>query len=799
MDPVSPERQRKRLWGVALGAATLFVTCGLSMLGLAPGVAPGIGAVSLVYTLMISGGLAAAYFGAGIGFGLLLMRVLLGPRLVGAIEKSDDRVWLAVAVGPAALLWFSHLIGVLGLLSGPKGFYVGWGVCALGLSVLIARTLGALAKSPNLPAFPASGGLWVLPVALMLVAASNPPGALWSSEARGFDAMSYHLQLPQEWARGSRIEPLQHNFYSYLPSYFEAAFTQLSAMTGGGSPRGGGVAIGLVAGDGAGAMACQLLHAMMGFAAALLIARFVWRTITDRFGESVSSRLAVEAAGIAGAAAVATPWVLVVSSLAYNESAVNALFAGAILAAVAPGIRAWPRGLLCGLLVGVATGCKPTAAFFVAPTVGMLLLWTSIARGDDDATKVARAKPIAGAVLACTVAGLISIAPFLIRNYAYGGNPVFPAAASLFGRAHWTTQPDQIARFTSAHSETASLADKLGLLVARSGDGLPVAETGRTDPTTGRRVVLGQPRGLMHEQWSLMVAAGFVGLVLSFSHARVRSFGAALMAGVLLSLAWWLLFSHCQSRFLVPLVVPLAIGIGLGAGRIAALGAAGAPAALVRLGLILFGAGALLMSGHGARLFLQQNVIALETGSMPLPNLFLPDGTSTRTGTRISEEWLRGDADERKTLMESVSPEAVVSFIVGRGLGLGTKGKVFLLGDSTPFYFSCDTLYHTTYDQSPLGAAIRKYPDDHQAWTAELDRVGVTHVLVNSSELSRLSATGWYDPGVTPEAVNAWLQEWGEPLQAWNNGGLVLYRLRKQPFVLGPTAETTQLARGATE
>ena len=74
---------------------------------------------------------------------------------------------------------------------------------------------------------------WGVPaLALLLVAASSPPGWLWDSEGRGYDALEYHLQLPQEWLRMGRLAPLEHNVYSFLPGYIEAAFYHLAVATG---------------------------------------------------------------------------------------------------------------------------------------------------------------------------------------------------------------------------------------------------------------------------------------------------------------------------------------------------------------------------------------------------------------------------------------------------------------------------------------------------------------------------------------------------------------------------------------
>ena len=52
-------------------------------------------------------------------------------------------------------------------------------------------------------------------VAVLLVAACSAPGWLWASEFGGYDALSYHLQLPKEWLHLKKITTLDHNVYSH--------------------------------------------------------------------------------------------------------------------------------------------------------------------------------------------------------------------------------------------------------------------------------------------------------------------------------------------------------------------------------------------------------------------------------------------------------------------------------------------------------------------------------------------------------------------------------------------------------
>lgn len=83
---------------------------------------------------------------------------------------------------------------------------------------------------------------------ILLVAAAVPPGMLWSTEFGGYDALSYHLQVPREWLVAGSMRPLEHLAYAGLPNFVEGAFMHLMALRS--DPRDA-------------AIACQVLHACM--------------------------------------------------------------------------------------------------------------------------------------------------------------------------------------------------------------------------------------------------------------------------------------------------------------------------------------------------------------------------------------------------------------------------------------------------------------------------------------------------------------------------------------------------------
>lgn len=285
------------------------------------------------------GALVTGWWIAAAGVGVWLT----GWLPTGGGQHTLTRWVAALAIGSAALLlggWYSAwLIGLerwvsLALLG------VGWA----GMIAYIAKHRGTIRSGARVPALP-WWALWCAPAAALLaVAATVPPGLLWSpTEFGGYDALGYHLQLPKEWLAAGAMVETPHNTYGYLPSGLEVAFAHLMSI------RGDAVS---------GAIACQVLHASFALLAAAAVGAIAYTV----------SRSAA-AGWVAGAVYLAVPWTIVTGTLAYNEQAMIALGAAATLLIINGENRnAWLSGLFAGLLCGAAVMVKPTAAgMFVLP------------------------------------------------------------------------------------------------------------------------------------------------------------------------------------------------------------------------------------------------------------------------------------------------------------------------------------------------------------------------------------------------------------------------------------------------
>ena len=204
------------------------------------------GAAEAVWVLLTSLPWALGWLLAAVGLGWPLRLRLAGGH--------PDGLAIQVGLGVAAMMALDATLGPLGVLQW-GGSLGAWALIVIGLALVTEQLRRAARTAPVLPIV-----VWtaIPAVAVLLTAACSAPGWLWSSEFGGYDAMSYHLQLPAEWQGLGRIVPLEHNVYSWLPGYVEAAYYHLNVLIG----------------DGAGAVyACQLLHASLAVATAAIAAR----------------------------------------------------------------------------------------------------------------------------------------------------------------------------------------------------------------------------------------------------------------------------------------------------------------------------------------------------------------------------------------------------------------------------------------------------------------------------------------------------------------------------------------------
>ncbi len=661
------------------------------------------------------------------------MRTLLGAfatflwlapmvQLAGFITrrcvKSSTEFPVRVAVGMGLGFTVTHLIAWLGAFSPQlRGITLTlWLIGAVFAIISIVRWVAEAWRKRELQTWfhgsSAAPFLALVPIALMFLAASQPPGWLWDSEFGGFDSLSYHLQLPQEWIAAGRLNPVDHNVYSYLPSYVESVFMQFGAAAetlnslGAKSDQ-----TGLLTFDGLPLLVCQHFHVWCAVIAAWLTGRVVLLLTEDR-----------TASGIAFAALLSIPWVIVTGSLSYNECAMLALFAGAILVAADGAISAIARAATTAFLVGVACGCKPTALLFCAAPVGLIML------------RNVPIRTIPKLALVALPVGTITLSPWLVRNYLASGNPVFPQLSKYFGTGHWDVE--QIGRYAVAHSFTGSIGDRIGLLFSSD-------------------------RGIFHSQFGLAFLALILLGALLFTKLN-RTLAVLLLLGIASQLGAWLFATHLQSRFLRPLLVPFAIAAGVFCCSFKAK----------RVAEIAIGTFVVFQGFWFSTVYLHQRSTPQQ--SMGDPNFLLFAGPGYFTGELFRDELQRMSGSERDRIVNTqFGPEAFIRF------AKISPRSLLLVGDATPLYFGLAE-YSTTWDISSLLERDVSTGTYRYRTSAELKALGITHMLINFGELDRYCKSKWNQPLLTPEAVGQWLKVNSIAIKQWPDRATLLVELQAQ-------------------
>ncbi len=446
-----------------------------------------------LYRLMQDGGCAILWLISAGGIGWMAWRVLR-PRET-CLASLAGATCVALGIGITSL-------GILGL--GLAGWLNQWWACGIvgagaiiGVSVLYVH-----GKNWNVTpwlAEPARWGVsWIAAAAaagVVMLAAFFPPGVLWGDEPNGYDVAEYHLQVPREWYEAGRIIPLHHNVFSYFP--FNVEMQYLLAMHLHGGPTG----------PWAGMYLAQLMHMAMCGAAAWAV-----------YGLAGGGKGGVAAALLTAA----VPWTGLLAPIAYNEGGMllfGILAIGwAIRASSAEALpSAWREFLIAGVMAGFAAGTKLSVAPLIFVGVPVII-------------PIGRRAPWRNLLAGCAVyvlTALIVLSPWLMRNWKWTGNPVFPEAMSALGQGHFSNV--QVERWREAYW-----------------------------PDKDHRSVGGRMSAL----WIQVVADwryGFALLPLGCAAAVLsRKNRAAVCLATLLVMqtAFWLCFTHLQSRFMV-IAIPL--------------------------------------------------------------------------------------------------------------------------------------------------------------------------------------------------------------------------------------------------
>ncbi|MBC23973.1 MAG: hypothetical protein CMJ32_08680 [Phycisphaerae bacterium] len=638
----------------------------------------------------------------------MLMAFGFGWPLRAALVKHENltmSLTMQLGMGVGLGMFMDLLLGSVGVLTAGKGVFA-WLLLVVGcmMAIISVRRL----TRPRL------GGGSIDPLALvsvpaiavLLVAAASAPGWLWQSEFAGYDALSYHLQLPAEWFLNGAITPLQHNVYSHLPSGVEATSLHLAVLVQ--DPIQSSTAV-------------QCLQAMMVIATGWTVV-----AVAQRAG---LANIAV----VAGILLVSTPWVVIVGSMAYTGMPVLLMLACCLLVLVGPELlreRPVKTGAAIGILCGGAVLAKATALGMVMlPLILLMVLWSR--------------RPVVAMVslLAAAGCGLAMISPWLIGNLLVTGNPVFPFLAGVFGSGHW--DQTQVDAWEAGHSATAGL----GMRIRSLWDQWFIYGIGTQSG----------PAHPLAAQWSFIPVITIAGIVAGLCEARTRRLAMVLGLTLLVQVAFWMFFTHLQSRFLLPTAV---VGSLAGTCLVASIFRNG-PGQVGRL-LVGF----ILLAGC-----LVPGWILMVAGAPPMnigAAAQMAGGTPLLSTRLYRQKYLQeGEPDVmRREFMKH--PITALNIV-------WPEESVYAIGMATPYYYTNRLEYRTVWDRGILSEAMSQSPDDPEAWVQALRDHGHQLLLVMPSELERWRTSGWLDPNLTVQRLDLLLE--GLPVRMRFSDGSILLDL----------------------
>jgi hypothetical protein len=351
-------------------------------------------AINAVYPLFLAALWASAIAIASWGAGELVTRSLFDRE-----NFSLERIVLVLGVGTAVLMASAGVLAVAHLLH-PTLLLItlaGW------------ACLGGLQLYRNPPHLSLTAEPVCLPPALILLAASCLVLVSATTFAPFYDQWNYHLGFPYQWLRAGTIVTFPDHAYSFLPS--NSGLLYLYALSGPG-PWG-----------------AQVAHWWLG-----LLAAGGSAAVARRLGAKPHGQL------LAAVVFAATPSIVQLGALAGGDLGVATFGIFGVLAIL--NLREGPKPnlpwmVVAGAFSGLAVGCKYTAIGQVVIPLGMVGLALVFSASERTGKSVKVVLHAAAFALAFSVVA----GPWLLRNTAATGNPVYPYFQGLVDETD-TTESD---------------------------------------------------------------------------------------------------------------------------------------------------------------------------------------------------------------------------------------------------------------------------------------------------------------------------------------------------------------------
>lgn len=553
----------------------------------------------------------------------------LGAMVAGRLIARRDVLGMLLALGVG--LW---VLAVLVLVTGAESVAkIPYAFLTLACWLLPAprRFVGGFHVSTE----PTDGWAKLMLVCIFVAAVLNLAGTL--APPFEYDELEYHLGALADYQRAGRVVFLPHNFYSNMPQLTEMLYLLAKTTTSD--------------------IAAKMLHWLFG----LLTAAAVY---------GVAQRIWSKAVGLTAAALFyCTPFVQDLGQTARIDLA-TAFFATLAFGALVLCGEEEPKReflWLSAFGVGGAVATKwPSVAVVFLPIALVLVL---------------RRKFGLLAGFSAVVAAMV--APWLVKNWLFTGNPVYPLFYQWFSSPYWS--PEQAMVFSTRHAPTLGFA-ALGELFS-----LPW-------------------------KYSFIEAGAVPLLVLTVPLMFLvpRAEAAAKRAGCLFvsSYAGWFCFTFRPWRFLFP-----AFGVAAVAGAFAMekLGRDLVVRIAVRLSV------GLIIASSLATLTLNDLVDVGDPSRMPPQMSFVRYALGQFTRDKFIAQVGKG----------------VLEPIIWMDENLPATAKVLYVGEARAYYATQAVVYSTAFDQNPLTAMSRtaKTPEE---LLAMLRAQGITHAYVNYSEVDRL-------------------------------------------------------------
>ena len=353
------------------------------------------------------------------------------------------------------------------------------------------------------------------------------------------------------------------------------------------------------------------------------------------------------------------------------------------------------------------------------------------------------------------IAGALCVAllsPWLIRNTAYTGNPVFPLATDVFGRGYWSAQSQE--RFQAGHGR---------------------ADLPPVPPPAVQLPPPRQPDRLMNlftnfvgdSEFALpLVVLTLVAACVVLAKGGGGAWERSLLAVLVMQVALWAAITHdMPPRFLAIAIVPMTLlsgGLLARLSRVAKNPLRKNAATGGRWGLSA--ASVILVVAALINLVTAYNMLAEAGGG---ENCFA-------SGQFIAANWwMTRDAAK-----------------------LPPGSKIAVLGQASVFYLPDGAVYATAFDSDgakpiPLG----KTP---QETLRNLRKLGVTHIWVNWDETVRLGVTYGFPAEYLGDLLERRMNEGPIGLPCLDNLGLVLVRHLQPPIAPAASSQPASTTSPAT-